>query len=104
MSALGYGDRLGLSTRQNHLQMEKDASIRRTKSAQMYSAHKKSKPYKIVYEQVSEVKQSLRTHTTSKSRIRGYTLVPSGNPKLTKWCQDYCSKHGILVYPVNVSN
>ncbi|KAI9785769.1 MAG: hypothetical protein M1839_008786 [Geoglossum umbratile] len=66
----------------------------------------KPRPYRVVYETITQKRKKKQSHATSFDREppRGFTFVPAGNPKLTALCKEYSETEGCQIYAVTTSH
>ncbi|KZF26773.1 hypothetical protein L228DRAFT_243289 [Xylona heveae TC161] len=68
-----------------------------------HSSHR-TRPYKVVFESVTQAKKKLLTVISFKADAPpGFTFVPIGNPKLTQQCKEFSREEGRKVYIVSAA-
>ncbi|KAF2838842.1 hypothetical protein M501DRAFT_934488 [Patellaria atrata CBS 101060] len=66
--------------------------------------NRKKKPYKIVFESVTQEKKKLRSAVSYNAQAPlGYTFVPAGTPDLTEYCKELCRTRGKEVHIVSAA-
>ncbi|KAI9811438.1 MAG: hypothetical protein M1827_005421 [Pycnora praestabilis] len=84
--------------------VNKRAASARPARARSKPPARRSKPYKVVFESVTqEKKKQLTVVTYNTQPPPGFSFVPTGHPRLTQECKDLSSAKGRKVFEVSTS-
>ncbi|KAG8528093.1 uncharacterized protein KY384_007009 [Bacidia gigantensis] len=64
-------------------------------------AGRRSAPYKVIFEEITQKKKLLTYLTHDVNPPRGYTFIPAGDSQLNKRCRKYSKYLGLTVYIVS---
>ncbi|KAF2143855.1 uncharacterized protein K452DRAFT_163397 [Aplosporella prunicola CBS 121167] len=78
------------------------ASVHASRAQSKAASRRNKKPYKVVFESVTQEKKKLRSAVSFNDRAPpGYTFIPVGSPELTERCKELCRRRGLEVHIVS---